>query len=581
MLLFEGVHAMSNMLIPYATGKIIQSISQSGSADVATTFVAAYPLTLFAFLCAVELLSSRLSGAVQARLGPVQRVFVTRSLYAHLQRHSLRYFHGDLLGSVGHRVTETSFSLAQVSWSIVLDFWPLTVVFIVAIAVIGRIELALAAFLATWSTLFIATSLWLASQCRSHTSRVAAARSESAGAIADSLSNIATVKAFARESLERERLSQYLQSEAAVATHSNLYSERVRLFYYSAAAVLKLGMITYAYRSWAKGSLAIPDFVVAVTTALLIITHTRNLSRRFLEFFESWGTLMNGLQAIIQPHEIEDEPDAHELPLPLGAIEFRKVHFGYSAESSVFRDLSFTIAAGERVGMVGISGVGKSTIFNLLLRLYEPLSGEILIDGVDIRTVTQSSLRSRISSVPQEAGLFHRSLGDNIRYGNPDASDHQIVEAAKKANADEFVRGTKEGYRTLVGERGVKLSGGQRQRIAIARALLKAAPILIFDEATSSVDSITEYAIRDTLRDVMARKTVIVVAHRLSTVADLDRILVLEHGRVAEQGTHTELLARRGLYHRMWLRQSETLATGVSSPAMGSAPATIHAHSEN
>ncbi|MDO9163659.1 MAG: ATP-binding cassette domain-containing protein, partial [Methylococcaceae bacterium] len=251
-----------------------------------------------------------------------------------------------------------------------------------------------------------------------------------------------------------------------------------------------------------------------------------------------------------------DAPDAQPLQITQGRIEFRHVQFGYDTAQPVFDGLSVVIEPGQRVGLVGFSGSGKSTFVNLMLRNFEPQGGQILLDGSDIMGVTQDSLHEQISLIPQDPSLFHRSLKDNIGYGKLDSSDTEIAAAAKMAHADEFIRDITEGYDSLVGERGVKLSGGQRQRIAIARVMLKDAPILILDEATSSLDSVTEKTIQENLDRAMGRKTVIAVAHRLSTIAHLDRILVFENGCIVEDGSHDELLALQGFYHRLWSMQA-------------------------
>jgi ATP-binding cassette subfamily B protein len=288
----------------------------------------------------------------------------------------------------------------------------------------------------------------------------------------------------------------------------------------------------------------------------LIINEARNLSRRFLEFFEYVGNVANGVHIIIKPHEIVDAPQALAASIDRGRIEFQHVMFGYTPEQPIFRDLNVVIPAGQRVGLVGFSGSGKSTFVSLILRLYDVQGGRIVIDGTDIRAMTQESLHRQLSLIPQDPNLFHRSLMENIRYGRLDATEEEVIEAARKAHAHDFVTQIKDKYNSLVGERGVKLSGGQRQRIAIARVVVKNAPILILDEATSSLDSITEQAIQETLDEVMKGKTVIVVAHRLSTIAHLDRILVFDQGRVVEDGSHAELLALNGSYQRLWSRQA-------------------------
>ncbi len=319
---------------------------------------------------------------------------------------------------------------------------------------------------------------------------------------------------------------------------------------------MKVGTLYYSLSLWNQGAITAADFVVATSLSLLIISEARNLSRRFLEIFEHIGNIANGVLTIIQPHELIDQDEAIAHSITQGKIEFRLVNFSYLEGKQVFQNLSVTIQSGQRVGLVGFSGSGKSTFVNLILRVFDPQSGQIIIDGVDIRDMTQEALHAQISLIPQDPSLFHRTLMENIRYGRLDATDEEVIKAARKAHAHDFIAQIKEGYHSLVGERGVKLSGGQRQRIAIARVILKDAPILILDEATSSLDSITEKAIQDTLDLVMNEKTVIVVAHRLSTIAHLDRILVFDQGRVIEDGTHSQLLASGGAYYKLWKMQA-------------------------
>jgi ATP-binding cassette subfamily B multidrug efflux pump len=271
--------------------------------------------------------------------------------------------------------------------------------------------------------------------------------------------------------------------------------------------------------------------------------------------------VQEGTMSIAVPHQLTDAPDAKPLTVSRGEIRFDDVSFGYGRESGVLHDLDLTIHPGERVGLVGPSGAGKSTLVNLLLRFFEPEQGRILIDGQDIAQVTQESLRAQIAMVTQDTSLLHRSIRENIRYGKPEATDAEIEAVARQAHADEFIAELEDwkgrrGYDAQVGERGVKLSGGQRQRVALARVILKDAPILILDEATSALDSEAEAAIQEQLEGLMTGKTVIAIAHRLSTIARMDRLIILDHGRVVEEGTHASLLARNGVYARLWRRQS-------------------------
>ncbi|HYX18119.1 MAG TPA: ABC transporter ATP-binding protein, partial [Nostoc sp.] len=458
--------------------------------------------------------------------------------------------------SLAHRISETSLGVTQTMQMLISEFMAVIIVYIVATMLLYRAYPPLAALVGAWAVLFISISFWLATRCRIYSRKAAAARSETTGIIVDSVTNLNSSRLFARLGFERRYLNEQLRDELKEVRKSNWYSERIRWFQYISAAILKIGTLYYSLSLWSQGKITAADFVVATSLSLLIISEARNLSKRFLEIFEHIGNIANGVFTIVQPHEIIDRDNAIAHSITQGQIEFRQVNFSYSLGKKVFDNLSITIQPGQRVGLVGFSGSGKSSFVNLILRQFDPQSGQILIDGVDIRDMTQDALHSQISLIPQDPSLFHRTLIENIRYGRLDASNEEVVEAARQAYAHDFIVQIKEGYDSLVGERGVKLSGGQRQRIAIARVILKDAPILILDEATSSLDSITEKAIQDTLDLAMDGKTVIVVAHRLSTIAHLDRILVFDQGRIIEDGTHTKLLARRGAYYRLWKMQA-------------------------
>jgi ATP-binding cassette subfamily B protein len=517
------------------------------------------PLLLFIGLCIGELVFGRLAGGVQIRLGPRQRQQVTRALYHYLQHHSQRYMGNNFAGALAHRISETSLGVTQTLWSLITEFYPVLIVFVVSIGLLLNTHVRLGGFVLLWSVLFIGISYWLARHCQPYALKASAARSETTGQIVDAVTNLTSSRLFARLGFERANLDRSLQSEMVAIRISNTYNERVRWFQFTAAAILKVGVLYYALTLWSRDEISVGDFVMAISLALLIINEARNLSRRFLEFFEYIGNVSNGVNVIVRSHEVVDAPgaaDAQTVSIRHGEIVLRDVDFGYTAGRPVFDKLNLVIPAGQRVGLVGFSGSGKSTFVSLLLRLYDVDAGQILIDGTDVRHITQDALHQQISLIPQDPSLFHRSLMDNIRYGRLDASDAEVVAAARQAHAGDFIDAIPGQYQSMVGERGVKLSGGQRQRIAIARVILKDAPILILDEATSSLDSITERAIQDTLDEVMQRKTVIVVAHRLSTIAQLDRILVFDAGRIVEDGTHAQLLAQRGRYFQLWSKQA-------------------------
>jgi ATP-binding cassette subfamily B protein len=555
MLVLVTADAVCGITIPYGVARVLKTVTHATEARPTMASLQG-PLLLFLGLAIGEVVFGRLAGAIQIRLGPRQRQNVTRALYHYLQYHSHRFLTSDFAGALAHRISETSLGVTQTLWSVLTEFWPAAVVLGVSITLLTSAHHELGFFVMAWATFFVLLSFWLARRARPFAVAASAARSETTGKVVDSVTNLTSTRLFARLGYEREYLDNYLLKERKAIHRSNTYAERVRWFQFGSAAVLKVGTLYYALRLWQSGAIDVAQFVMAVSLALLIINEVRALSRRFLEFFEYVGNVANGVHTIVRPHELVDEPGAQPARVTRGAITFEDVTFGYPSGQKLFEHLTVSIPPGQRVGLVGSSGSGKSTFVSLILRMYDPQSGRICVDGMDIRKMTQDSLHAQISLIPQDPSLFHRSLKENIRYGRIDATDEEVIDAARRAHAHEFIAQMKEGYASMVGERGVKLSGGQRQRIAIARVVLKNAPVLILDEATSSLDSITEKAIQETLDEVMIGKTVIVVAHRLSTIAHLDRILVFDRGRIIEDGSHAELLALGGAYHRLWTRQT-------------------------
>ena len=539
--------------IPYALGRITKTISSNGGPG--TVLSIRGPFVLFVVLSIADLAFSRAAGNCQFLVSPRLRQRVTNDLYAYLQHHSQRYFDDAFAGALAHRISETAAGVTQSVWALLFDFWPIGITLLVAVMFLARSSGALASFVGVWSILFVVVSYVLARSCQPYAREHAAARSVTTGKLVDSLSNIASVRLFGRLLFERKYIDEHLQIEVAAARTAHSHTERIRWFQHLSALTLKVGTLWFSVELWAERRIDVGSFVMSTSMALLIITEARNLGRRFMEFFEYVGNIENGVRTILRSHEVNDAPGAAPLVVRRGEIRLQDVTFGYGAELPVFRRLNLTLRGGERVGLVGYSGSGKSTLVSLILRLYDPQDGKILVDGVDIRDVTQTSLHEQVGLIPQDPTLFHRSLRDNIGYGKLCADAAAVEAAASRAYAHDFIVRSRDGYDSLVGERGVKLSGGQRQRIAVARVILKDAPILILDEATSSLDSATEKRLQASLEDVMGDKTVIVVAHRLSTIAHLDRILVFDRGAIVEDGTHTELLARRGVYESLWNRQ--------------------------
>jgi ATP-binding cassette subfamily B multidrug efflux pump len=387
------------------------------------------------------------------------------------------------------------------------------------------------------------------------------ARSMLTGRIVDSYTNILTVKLFARSREEDAYVGD------AVRHHTGMFQAQQRLVTLFALtlsclnASLVVATAAFAIVLNLRGLIGVGTVAMALPLTWQIVNISGWVAFQITAIFENVGVVQEGIQTIARPHELTDRPDAKPLLVARGAIDFRDVSFGYGQERGVIQDLTLAVAPGEKIGLVGPSGAGKSTLVNLLLRFFELEGGRIEIDGQDIAKVTQESLRAAIAVVTQDTSLLHRSIADNIRYGRPQASDEEVHIAAERAKATDFIKDLvdwrhRTGFESQVGERGVKLSGGQRQRIAIARVILKDAPILVLDEATSALDSEVESAIQASLDTLMQGKTVIAIAHRLSTIARMDRLVILDRGRIVEQGSHAELLEANGLYARMWKRQS-------------------------
>jgi ATP-binding cassette subfamily B multidrug efflux pump len=396
---------------------------------------------------------------------------------------------------------------------------------------------------------------------RDRSKTMSEARSMVTGRIVDSYTNILTVKLFARARDE----DAYVRD--AIEQHTGLFHRSLRLntlfglVLSSINATMVTSMGALALLLWTRGQIEVGAVAMALPLAWQIVQTSGWVAWQVTNIFENVGVVQEGMMTIARPITLTDRADAAELAVARGEIAFDDVRFHYGRESGVLDDFTLTVRPGEKIGLVGRSGAGKSTVVNLLLRFFDLEGGRILIDGQDIAGVTQESLRAQISVVTQDTSLLHRSISENIRYGRPDATEAEIVAAARLAHAEEFVLALEDwkgrrGFEAQVGERGVKLSGGQRQRIAIARVILKNAPILVLDEATSALDSEVEAAIQSSLDTLMADKTVIAIAHRLSTIARMDRLVVLDRGRIVEQGTHEALLRANGHYAALWRRQS-------------------------
>ncbi|MGE8499763.1 MAG: ABC transporter ATP-binding protein [Pseudomonas sp.] len=566
-LLLQIAAVVCTILVPWGLGQITRLVSEG--LDTEQTLAALqWPVLAFCTVVLLEVLFTRSATGCHIRVLPQQRRTVTHAVFAYLQQHSHRFVSSEFAGALAHRVSEVALGVNQTLSILLFDLIPLVVTLSLATALLWTASSLLAAFMFGWSVLFIVVCYHLAKRSHPLAQQYSAARSLSTGKVVDAVTNLTNIRLFARHSYEHGYLGDYLEREVGAAYRSFGYMEKIRWFQSVSGMLLKVGVLLLSLYLWRSGQISIATFVMSTSLSLLIINDVASLSRRFLEFFEATGNIANGVRTLIRPHEVVDKPGADTLKVSQGEVVFRDVAFGYAPDKPIFQQLNLTIPAGQRVGLVGSSGSGKSTLLNLLLRLYDVNGGQVLIDGVDVRDVTQQSLHQQIGLIPQEPGLFHRSIRENIHYGRLDASPDELAAAIHRAGASAFIESMDKGYDSLVGERGVKLSGGQRQRIAIARVLLKNAPILVMDEATSSLDSITESFIQDKLDEIMDGKTVIVVAHRLSTVAHLDRIVVFDKGQVVEDGSHQELLKKRGYYYRLWSRQSDGMFNDQAAEAV-------------
>jgi ATP-binding cassette subfamily B protein len=476
-------------------------------------------------------------------------------MFRHLSGHSIDYFAEHMAGSLGSRVTATAGATGSVYGTVIWKVLPPCVDFVGAVIVLSTIDGRMAVALIGFVAVVAAMMTFFGRRARPLQQRFAREAARVGGELVDVVANIWTVQAFSAREREHARLREAFGLEAAAHRHSWLYLEKARALHDLCLWLMAGGMLIWAVEGWRLG-LRLPGDVVVISALTFRILHgSRDLALSLVDASQQFGVIADMLGVVAVRHEVADRPDAEPLdPLGPGAgrIGLEDVSFAYANSAMIFSRLNLTIPAGQRVGIVGPSGAGKSTLMRMIARMADPTGGRVLLDGRDVAGLRQDSLRRAIAVVPQDVSLLHRSVRDNLRYGSPDATDAQVIAAATAAHCDEFIRALPSGYDTLVGERGTRLSGGQRQRIGIARAMLKDARILLLDEATSALDSESEGEIQRALERLMQGRTVIAVAHRLSTVAGFDRILVMVEGRIVEEGPPDALRARRGVYARLW-----------------------------
>ena len=486
---------------------------------------------------------------------PMLKVSVIDQFYSYIQHHSAQFFQEKMVGYISTRVTEASRSIEKIfelfAQKILMKGTNITA----CVATMYWVHPIFAGILVIWMVFFISTGVFFAGSAVRYAEIYAGHKATIVGKIVDVISNISSVRMFSTYQHEKQFIGNQLDTTIKSEQKLQWFMLKLRYVQSFSCSIMVFAMVYYLAVLKAAHEVTLGDFALILMLCVAIANDIWDIVLEIGDLFEEYGVFTQSV-SLIEPYLITDKEGAHLLNLSKAKIEFREVSFQYKRDTCLFTGKNIIIHGGEKVGLVGYSGSGKSTFVSLISRLYDVTSGAILIDEQNIQDVTQESLRANISLIPQEPILFHRSIKENIGYGS-NASYEEIVEAAKKAHIHDVIIALPEQYDALCGERGNSLSGGQRQRVIIARAILKNTPILILDEATSALDTITEKYIQDSMKYLMKGKTVLVIAHRLSTLLDMDRILVFDHGVIAEDGSHEELLQKKGLYYRLWNSQVE------------------------
>lgn len=545
-------YAFFGAIRPYLLKIIINTTALNTSISIVSTlWFAAFCLIAICFLMPVI---QRFDDWCRLKYEPCLRSNITKSAFEYLSNHDYNFFQNQFAGNLASKINDLTL-IPSIITTIINSYLTNIISISIAVIILWKVSSWFAFTIMVWTCFLIIISLITIKKFNFLANNTAKSSSIIIASIIDSLSNISNISLFSTRKYELARLDKTQRKYLVASKKRRSFMLKFYFVQRLSFAVYQTITLTILITLYGKMKITPGDFAMILGINIWISDSLSNMADQIRSFSENWGTVDEALKTIYVPSQIKDKHGAEILKVTKGKIIFDKVNFHYKDSETLFEDKCVVIEAGQKVGLIGYSGSGKSTFANLILRKFDVTSGLISIDGQDIQDVTQDSLRKLIGVIPQEPSLFHRSLLENIKFGKLCASTQEVIEAAKKAHAHEFILKLSSGYDTIVGERGVKLSGGERQRIAIARAILKDAPILILDEATSQLDSLTENNIQESLWQLMRNKTTLVIAHRLSTLLRMDRILVFKQGRIIEDGTHHELLEKNGLYKQLWDHQ--------------------------
>ena len=574
-ILVKVLTALTEVGLIWYMGRLVDFLSGEDPHAVLAAHWVEIAAAAFYVLCLRPLVAGLDVALLHNTIVPNLRTLVSWRAHRHILRQPVGWFENDFAGRIANRVMQTPPATSDAVYQLLDAMTFACTTFLGSVALLSTVDSRLAVPLVLWFLGYVLLLRVSVARVAPAAQAASGARSAVTGRIVDSYANIHSVKLFAHDDREIAYAGEAIENARTALQREMRIITRMDIILTGLNGALIVGLSALAIWLWYFGDASVGIVAVATTMALRLNNMTYWIMWASTALVQALGTVAEGMETIAQPIGLVDGPGARDLKVQDGRIEIRGLSHHYGRGSGGLASIDLTIVPGEKIGVVGRSGAGKSTLVKLLLRFYDAEAGSILIDGQDIADVTQASLRRNIGMVQQETSLLHRSVRDNILYGRPDATEAEMVDAARRAEAHDFIETLRDpegrgGYDAQVGERGVKLSGGQRQRIALTRVILKDAPILVLDEATSALDSEVEAAIQDTLYGVMEGKTVIAIAHRLSTIARMDRIVVLDDGKVAEEGTHAQLLAMNGLYARFWERQSGGFI-GIGDGAEGAA----------